>query len=226
MKKSLMIVLLVVSFVCIQMFAPLAYAADLADGTYTINYTVLKAENDSVSMANDYWEKPAKIFVENGQMTMQMKINHSDWVTEFKVKSGGGFANTSVISEDSAANTRVVQFKVNDLSTPLESKIHVTVDSIDYDHDYTVRFRFDTNSLKTISLAESNGNTDNNTSGNNSANENSSNKNNDSSNTNNSGQQVANPQTGEETIWIYVVLLISSVVYFSVRRLKKGEMAE
>ncbi|UOE94579.1 heme uptake protein IsdC [Alkalihalobacillus sp. LMS39] len=226
MKKSLMIALLVVSFVCIQMFAPLAYAADLADGTYTINYTVLKAENDSVSMANDYWEKPAKIFVENGQMTIQMKINHSDWVTEFKVKSGSGFANTSVISEDAAANTRVVQFKVNDLSTPLESKIHVTVDSIDYDHDYTVRFRFDTNSLKTISLAESNGNTDNNTSGNNSANENSSNKNNESSNTNNSGQQVANPQTGEETIWIYVVLLVSSVVFFSVRKLKKGEMAE
>lgn len=41
---------------------PKAEAA-LADGTYTLNYTVTKAENDSASMANDYFEKPATVFV-------------------------------------------------------------------------------------------------------------------------------------------------------------------
>lgn len=37
-------------------------AAQLAEsGTYDINYVIQKAENDSTSMANDYFEKPAKL---------------------------------------------------------------------------------------------------------------------------------------------------------------------
>ncbi|MGQ0419112.1 NEAT domain-containing protein [Bacillus sp. HC-Mk] len=35
-------------------------SAKLADGTYDINYVIQKAENDSASMANDYFEKPTK----------------------------------------------------------------------------------------------------------------------------------------------------------------------
>lgn len=31
-------------------------SAQLADGTYDINYVIQKAENDSASMANDYFE--------------------------------------------------------------------------------------------------------------------------------------------------------------------------
>lgn len=125
-------------------------ATDLADGTYTINYTVLHAENDSASMANDYWEKPAKIIVKDGTMQMQMTINHSSWVTEFKVPAGGGYRDVDVISTDSGADKRVVQFPIEDLSKPLASKIHVTVKDIDYDHDYTIRFSFDTNSIKPV----------------------------------------------------------------------------
>jgi heme uptake protein IsdC len=130
-------------------------AAQLSDGSYTIDYSVKKAENDSVSMANDYFEKPAKVSVKNGETTVQLQMNHSKWITVFKVPANGGFADAPVISTDSAEDTRVVSFKVEDLSKPLLSKIHVTVESIDYDHDYTIRFVFDEKSIKNVGASKS-----------------------------------------------------------------------
>ncbi|WP_161631226.1 heme uptake protein IsdC [Paenibacillus pinihumi] len=128
-------------------------AAELENGTYTIDYTVLKAENDSVSMANDYWEKPATLIVNNGKLTVQMRVNHSKWVTEFKVPSGSGFSDVKVISTDEKADKRLTEFNVNSLTEPVEAKIHVTVESIDYDHDYTVRFAFNTDKMKLVKAA-------------------------------------------------------------------------
>lgn len=133
---------------------PKAEAA-LADGTYTLNYTVTKAENDSASMANDYFEKPATVFVKNGQIEMQLAINHSKWVTQFKVQNNTSFTDAKVISSDSAEDRRVTRFQVTDLSKPIISKIHVTVESIDYDHDYTIRFLVDEKSIKSVAADNS-----------------------------------------------------------------------
>ena len=131
-------------------------AEQLQDGSYSINYTVLKAENDSVSMANDYWEKPAKVIVKNGELTVQMRLNHSQWVTQFKVPNTANkdeYIDTTLISSDKEADKRLVQFKATGLSEPLLSKIHVTVPEVDYDHDYTIRFSFDEKSIKTTEAA-------------------------------------------------------------------------
>lgn len=59
-------------------------APSLSDGTYTIDYVITKAENDSVSMANDYFEKPAILTVKNGTVTAQIQLNHSKWITVSK----------------------------------------------------------------------------------------------------------------------------------------------
>ncbi|WP_141502545.1 heme uptake protein IsdC [Paenibacillus luteus] len=131
---------------------PAVHAAEVEDGTYTIDYVIKKAEDESASMANDYWEKPAKVIVENGKITIQVVVNHSKWVTEFKIPDGsGGYANTKVISSNKAEDSRVTQFSVPDLSSTMLSKIHVTVPDIDYDHDYTIRFDFDQKSMKLVS---------------------------------------------------------------------------
>ncbi|MHA6481199.1 heme uptake protein IsdC [Paenibacillus sp. strain BS8-2] len=125
-------------------------AGDLADGTYTADYLILKAENDSVSMANDYWEKPATVTIKDGKAKIRVTINHSFWVTEFKVPgSGGSFVDTKVISSNKKADTRLVEFSA-DITKPMLSKIHVTVEEIDYDHDYTIRFVFDPDSFKLV----------------------------------------------------------------------------
>ncbi len=129
--------------------------SDRTDGTYTATYLVLKAEDDSVSMANDYWEKPATVLIEKGEPTIRLTINHSKWVTEFKVTSAGGHADAKVISRDMTEDKRVVEFKADDLSKPVTSKIHVTVADIDYDHDYTIRIVFDQDSFKLVKAAQS-----------------------------------------------------------------------
>ncbi|EIL84525.1 heme uptake protein IsdC [Bacillus altitudinis] len=128
-----------------------AQAASLNDGTYSVNYTVMKAEGTAVSMANDYWLKPAKVIVKNGKLTVQMTIKNSSWVTEFKVPGNDGYVDTTVLSTNKKANTRLVQFQAQSLSKPIKSKIHVTVKSADYDHDYTIQLKFDESSIKSLS---------------------------------------------------------------------------
>lgn len=181
-----------------------AQAAALKDGTYTVNYTVLKAEGNAVSMANDYWLKPAKVIAKNGNLTVQMTIKNSSWVTEFKVPGNGGYVDTTVLSTNKKANTRLVQFQAQSLSKPIKSKIHVTVKSADYDHDYTIQLKFDESSIKSLSsnsanqstgAAESKQPTKEST------------KKADSSTT----KQEENPQTGDtsQTGWLLVLVLCS-----------------
>ncbi len=132
-----------------------AYAdTKLADGTYTADYLVLKAEDDSVSMANDYWEKPATVMINSGKITIQLTVNHSMWVTEFKVPGGGGYIDTKVIETNKKDDKRRVEFTAASVTEPILSKIHVTVAEIDYDHDYTIRISFDMDSFKLVKAAE------------------------------------------------------------------------
>ncbi|GGG82179.1 heme uptake protein IsdC [Paenibacillus radicis (ex Gao et al. 2016)] len=145
---SLLSMALFVSAVSVQA------ASDLADGTYSIVYTVLKAEDDSVSMANDYWEKPATVYVDKGKLSVQLQINHSQWVKEFKVEAGGSYTEAKQVSKNDTADTRVVKFQVDDFSKPVMAKIHVIVESIDYNHKYTIRMAFDTDSLTLIKAAD------------------------------------------------------------------------
>lgn len=228
MKKKLesyfLLAVLVVSLFSLTIIPGKAHGeANLADGTYKINYTVLHSDNDSASIANDYWEKPASIIVNGGKMTMQMTLNHSSWVKEFQVANGGGYSDVTVISTDTNADKRVVQFPISNLSSPLVSKIHVTVEDINYDHGYTIRFSFDTNSLETVSLAEG---TKESSSQNNSSNNSNSNS---TSSTEASGNTSTttptdNPETSDTaSISLFVLLLVVSGI-FLVKRLKvQGE---
>lgn len=129
-------------------------ASDLADGTYTIDYVIKRADDDSVSIANDYFDKPAEMTVENGAATVKIRMNHSTWITEFMVPVSGSYVDAPVVASDKEADTRTVRFGVDDLSSPLAVKMHVTVESIDYDHDYTVRFVFDPGSAKLVKAAD------------------------------------------------------------------------
>ncbi|MFX0109208.1 heme uptake protein IsdC [Bacillus pumilus] len=181
-----------------------AQAATLKDGTYSVNYTVLKAERNAVSMANDYWLKPAKVIAKNGKLTVQMTIKNSSWVTEFKVPGNGGYVDTTVLSTNKKANTRIVQFQAQSLSKPIKSKIHVTVKSADYDHDYTIQLKFDESSMKSLSS-----NSTNKSAGEAEKQQPSkeSTKTSDSSTT----KQEENPQTGDtnQTGWLLVLALCS-----------------
>ncbi|HDR8185349.1 TPA: heme uptake protein IsdC [Bacillus thuringiensis] len=148
MRKISVLPAFIITFVCMLAFLVMPYgkvSAQLADGTYDINYVIQKAENDSASMANDYFEKPAKLVVKNGEMRVQIPMNHSAWITEFKAPENGNFVDAKVVSKDESADKRTVEFKIDDLSKPAAAKIHVVVPNVNYDHNYTIRFAFDAN---------------------------------------------------------------------------------
>ncbi|TKH18316.1 heme uptake protein IsdC [Bacillus wiedmannii] len=148
MRKISVLPAFIITFVCMLVFLVMPYgkvSAQLADGTYDINYVIQKAENDSASMANDYFEKPAKLVVKNGEMRVQIPMNHSAWITEFKAPENGNFVDAKVVSKDESADKRTVEFKIDDLSKPAAAKIHVVVPNVNYDHNYTIRFAFDAN---------------------------------------------------------------------------------
>ncbi|MFS0653922.1 heme uptake protein IsdC [Bacillus sp. 179-C3.3 HS] len=208
MKKKMIMLPAFVVAMWLALVLPMsnAQAATLSDGTYSMNFTVLKAEGNGVSMANDYWLKPAKVLVKNGKMTVQMTIKNSSWVTEFKVPGNGGYVDTHVLSTNKEANTRVVQFSAQSLSKPIKSKIHVTVKSADYDHDYTIQLKFDESSVQ--SLSSNSSNQSSNTPESNQKQANESTKESDSST---HVKKEENPQTGDtsQVGWLLLLAICS-----------------
>ncbi|GAF64433.1 putative cell surface protein [Bacillus sp. TS-2] len=206
-KPGVLLLFMVTLLLMLPMYA--VANTNLEDGEYSIGYTVLHSDNDSASIANDYWVKPAKIVVNNGNMVAQMTLNNSSWITEFKVHN----QDVQVLSTDQANDKRVVQFPIDSFST-LSAQIHVIVEDIDYDHGYTVRFSFDESSLKTIQLAE--GGEQEQSSSNNSE---SAGTTTNSSNNN----QIENPQTNDSTMPIVFITLFILSAFYLVKQWKSRE---
>ena len=120
---------------------PLASKAAIADGTHNLPYQVNKPDSSSASIANDYFLKPAKLIVSNGSMKVQLTIKNSSWVTEFNPPGGA-----TVVSTNTAADQRVVQFNVSNLNT-LKIAMKIDIEDIDYHHAYTVDFVFNGDGL-------------------------------------------------------------------------------
>lgn len=142
----------------IVLLLPYSINADTEDGYYEIDYEVLNADNDSVSVANDYFDKPAVLIVDGDNRTVQLSINHSQWVVGLQAPKDDDYVEVEVLSEDKEDEEdekRIVQFDVeddHDFSEPVEMKMHIVVDVLeeDYDHEYTARFDFDETSMKEV----------------------------------------------------------------------------
>lgn len=129
---------------------PHATNAQIEDGTYSLNYQVNKAGDISASIANDYFAKPAKLIVENGKMRVQLTVKQSAWITEFTGPHGGN----KKISEDPAANTRVVEFAITGINSPTVMRMKVDIDDMNYHHVYSSDFVWDASSLKLLEAAK------------------------------------------------------------------------
>lgn len=128
--------------------------AEMADGTYEVDYQILHADSDSVSISNDYFEKPATLLIKDGETYIQFTLNNSQWVKELQTPSDTDFKNVEVLSEDEENSTRLVQFKAeSDIAEPITLKMHILVESMDpvYDHRHTARMDLDLESSKLIS---------------------------------------------------------------------------
>src|SRR5699024_3211744 len=142
----------------IVLLLPYSINVDTEDGYYEIDYEVLNADNDSVSVANDYFCKPAVLIVDGDNRTVQLSINHSQWVVGLQAPKDDDYVEVEVLSEDKEDEEdeeRIVQFDIeddHDFSEPVEMKMHIVVDVLeeDYDHEYTARFDFDEASMKEV----------------------------------------------------------------------------
>lgn len=128
---------------------PNAFAEQLSDGIYSVDYELLQGDRDSVSIGNDYFEKPALMKVDGDKRYMQFTVNHSAWVKELQTQNGDQFKNVAVVDENEEADTRIVQFELeNGASEPFPMKMHVLIEEMKpvYDHAYTVRINVDLDS--------------------------------------------------------------------------------
>lgn len=116
---------------------------NLKDGQYDIAFKVLKDKTEEISMMNQYVVSPARLTVKDGKKYIAMTLKNSEWITKFQTEKNGGFADAKVVSEDKAANTRVVEFEANDLFAKLNAKVKVDIDSMNYHHFYDVQIQFD-----------------------------------------------------------------------------------
>ncbi|WP_224925606.1 NEAT domain-containing protein [Bacillus pumilus] len=142
--------LLLFSFVLLFALAPIssASAAGLADGQHSAQYVVWKADSDTTSTANTYFEKPAKLVVKDGKIKAQVTLTNSSWITSFKTLEQGVYKNAKVISTNTAANKRTVEFNVNSLTEVVPAKVSVTVPAIGYTGNYDIRLKFDAASVQ------------------------------------------------------------------------------
>lgn len=149
MTKWVVLVLLSFAFIYLPVSSVKA-ASELEDGKYTIDYEMLQGDSDSVSISNDYWLKPATLIVKDGKITVQHGLKNSSWVVGYQVENNGSISDTKTISTDAEADKRTVQFQVSALDKPTTMKIHVIVESINYDHKYSVRMSYKTDTLKLV----------------------------------------------------------------------------
>lgn len=137
---------------------PIPIHAETDDGYYEIDYEVLNADNDSVSVANDYFDKPGILIVDGDDKKLQLSINHSQWVVGLKAPVDDDFEDVEILDEDDSDEDdekRIVQFELPEnqtLEDPVDMKMHIVVDVLeeDYDHEYTARFDFSEESMEEV----------------------------------------------------------------------------
>lgn len=184
--KKIMVLFMLFSMIALNVALPQA-SAQFADDTHSVNYQVNKPESNSPSIANDYFVKPAKVTVKNGVATVQITLKNSAWITKFQPPGGA-----TVVSEDKTADTRIVQFTVNDLSKSVVTAMKIDIDDINYHHEYSVSLVFEASSSNSGASSVT---TSDNT----------------ASNVNISSEsQVSNPQTSDTTPYLFIIALAGS----------------
>jgi heme-binding NEAT domain protein len=172
--------------------------AEIADGSYQINYEMKEASSDNTSIADGYFSKPATLTVKDGVKYVQLTVTSSSMIKSLSAPSGA----VDVVSEGNN-DTRTVKFRVDgDLSQPLSMQMHVVVPDM-YDTTHTARAVFNVSGLPSASEGASTG------------------ERNESSSNDGSVTPVDNPPTADETpIALYITLLLGSIAIFTVYKLR------
>ncbi|WP_249860713.1 NEAT domain-containing protein [Paenibacillus konkukensis] len=136
-----------------------AFQASVNTGSaeqYDLNFTALHETEDKASSMDRYFVKPGKLTVQQGQKKVTLTITDHQAVPSFQVEQNGAMVETTVISVDTVANKRVVQFPIEDLAALLNAKVHVSAkmpNGSAYENDYIIRLKFDVGNKTTLNAA-------------------------------------------------------------------------
>lgn len=108
-----------------------------------LSFSVLHATKDEASSMDRYFVKPGTYSMVNGKAKITLTLKDSTIVPSFKVEKNGVLTETTVLSTDTAANTRVIQFETADLTTLLNAQVHVSTsyNGQPYEMDHNVRLK-------------------------------------------------------------------------------------
>ncbi|HDC6215606.1 TPA: heme uptake protein IsdC [Staphylococcus aureus] len=127
----------------IIIIATFSNSANAADSG-TLNYEVYKYNTNDTSIANDYFNKPAKYIKKNGKLYVQITVNHSHWITGMSIEGH----KENIISKNTAKDERTSEFEVSKLNGKIDGKIDVYIDEkvngkpFKYDHHYNITYKF------------------------------------------------------------------------------------
>src|SRR5690554_4504495 len=152
MKKSFTILMaLVITFFTVP-FGGLTALADeldpenLAKGVYTLNYTFLEKGTDNASAMDGFTDGPAYVDVdEDGNQFVTVTLTSASMIKWFKVNG----QDVTVLEENEEANTRDVEFKVENLTEKQEGHVYVEVPGL-YSTEHKVDLVFHISSLESI----------------------------------------------------------------------------
>lgn len=174
-------------------------AKQLDDGTYAIDYTVLKAGETSVSIANDYFHKPAKLIVKDNKQYVELTIGKSNWTKKLTIAG----EKETAISSNEKKDERVVQFPLKSTSEKQPGTVDVyineKVDGEDflYDNSYEIQFEFNEKKLEKTSS--------------------------DPAEVKVAGEKIEQPKKESTNIYYYIIsALILFVIVLTIRKQMKG----
>lgn len=176
-------------------------SAQIADGTYKVNYEMKESGSANTSIADGYFTKPATLTVQNGVQYIQLTVTGSNYIKSLSTPTGP----VSVVSENTANQTRTVKFRVKgDLSQPLNMDMHIVVPDM-YDMTHTARAVFNVSGLPQATSAGEQKSVES-----------------GSETSGNIAETVENPKTGDNSpIGMYALLMLgSAIALFAIRKFR------
>ncbi|MCK9858447.1 S-layer homology domain-containing protein [Paenibacillus sp. ATY16] len=110
----------------------------IPNGTYSLNFTILKEGTTQASVMDGYTVHPATLVANNGVYSVTLRLTQSKEITGFKVN---GVAPTTV-SSNAEKNTRDVKFTVSDLSQIVNGWVKIDWDAVSYHEEYNINIKF------------------------------------------------------------------------------------
>ncbi|GGG82174.1 NEAT domain-containing protein [Paenibacillus radicis (ex Gao et al. 2016)] len=98
----------------------------IGEPTQQVNYVVINATNTfKASSMERYFTKPAEVKTRNGKTYASFSVKESSIIPSLKVEQDGALVETTVVSSNPTADTRVVEFEIDSLTDDLTGSVSI-----------------------------------------------------------------------------------------------------